>query len=202
MALKLSRGQKGDVNTNHLVSKIVVGVGWDRTVNTPDDHIIDLTIYGLDEDDVCRRAEDIIYFFTPIMEGERTNVMQYLGPDEIITSKLLPAKDKEQIKIQLDDIPLRIESLLVCISVYESLENKYDLSQVNNIHLQIFNEENLETIIELDEYSSNYFKLESFLIMGKLFRFGKYWRFHNISEGYIGDMGTLHGIYLREGDDD
>lgn len=200
---EIIKGQKVDITKNRPnVSDIVIGVGWKLGKNYPADLTFDLALILGDEKGNFDDPKDFVYYGNPIIMGRREETVLHKAVDEVYTEGLR-FDDLEQIKVSLYELPEYIRCLTVVGSIYEPTKLGHKLGEIEGLHLHIFNEHTNEELF----YSlmNNYFQLETCITFGRFYRMESEWKFEMLQEGFMGDLGTLFGVYyngkkLKEGD--
>lgn len=187
---EILKQEKADI-TKHKqnLSDLTVGIGW----KSDKEILFDFSAILADYNSTFTDKERFIFYQNPVLRGKRDDIIKFIPIEDIKNTH--DFSDLQQITLSLFDIPNSVSEIIFCAAIYNNKENKFSLSDIKNLHFHIFNADTKEEIIfsRLD----NYFTVESCLVFGKLYRQDEYWKYENISEGYIGDLGSIFSMYYR-----
>lgn len=188
------KGGKYDITRGKPnISDIVIGVGWELDENFPNDLIFDFAALLLDSDNVLYDKDRLIYYKNNLIMKRKDEIIKHMTVKNVYTD--VKFHDFEQIKLSLYDIPKDVKSIILMGSIFKN-ENNYRLSDLKELHFHIFNENTREELMYTRFH--HYFDRETCLVFGRLYLNQEdEWRYENLSEGYIGDLGTLFMAYYR-----
>ncbi|MEX2104712.1 MAG: TerD family protein, partial [Bacilli bacterium] len=138
MSISLQKGQKVDLTKGNAgLSKLLVGLGWDpvktagggglfgfgktKTANVD----CDASVFMLEEGDRLTNKQDIIYF------GNLKSACQSLQHSGDNTTGAGDGDD-EQIMVDLNKIPSRIQKLIFVVNIYDCKNRKQDFGMIQN----------------------------------------------------------------------
>lgn len=191
---ELLKQEKVDITKyKQNLSDLTVGMGWDIQSTKKRDMIIDLVAILADEKSNFYDKDNFVYYNNPLIHKDRDDIIKFKSIKDVNNTKKF--KDLQQVDISLYDIPETVSEIIFSAAIYDSKTNKCTLNDVSKLHLHLFNKDTQEELafITID----NYFSIETCLVFGKLYRQDDYWKFENISEGYIGDLGSLFSMFYR-----
>lgn len=191
---EILKGDRVDITKyKQNLSDITIGMGWDAKRSDSKDLIIDMVAILTDHNSHFEDVERFIFYNNPILMGKRDEIIKFIPTGDVKNTKSL--SDMEQIKLSLFDLPNSVSEVIFGAAIYDPNTTDHTLKDLSKLHLHLFNSDTQEELayIKLDKY----FTIETCLIFGKLYRQDEFWKFENISEGYIGDLGSLFGMYYR-----
>lgn len=191
---EILKGDRADITKyKQNLSDITVGMGWDAKSSDTNNLIIDLVAILADYNSHFVDMDRFIFYNNPILMGKRDEIIKFIPTEEVVNNKSM--SDMEQIKLSLFDIPNSVSEIIFGAAIYDPTTTNHTLADLKKLHLHLYNSDTKEELvsIKLDKY----FTIETCLVFGKLYRQDDYWKFENISEGYIGDLGSLFGMYYR-----
>jgi tellurium resistance protein TerD len=187
MAVNLVKGQKVDLTKgNPGLNKLVVGLGWDTNRFDGSEFDLDAMAFMLDGNKKAQTNNNFIYFNhkkndagAVILTGDNRT-----GAGE---------GDDEQLIIDLNKVPAGIESIAVCINIYEAAKRKQNFGMVDNAYVRVVNEATGE---ELSKYDlTEDFSAETAVMAAEIYRHEGEWKFKAIGEG----LATLEKLVEKVG---
>lgn len=179
--ISLSKAEPG-------LSKILVGLSWDKRTTHGVDYDLDASAICLYEDGKAKSEKDFIYFShkeSPegaIVFGGDNRTGSGDGHDETLT-------------IDLALVPAAVQRVQFIINIHEGKERGQSFGQVSGAKVEVLNQDNSNSIAlyELNEDAST----ETVVIMGEVYRHGEDWKFRAIGQGYEqGLIGVLANVGL------
>ncbi|MDR0879229.1 MAG: TerD family protein [Clostridioides sp.] len=188
MSINLAKGEKIDLRkSNPGLSKILVGLGWDPVsassggffkklvgMGAPDIDC-DASVFMLDSNGALGNVKDFIYFANL---KSRDNSVIHTGDN--LTGD--GAGDDEQILVDLDSVPGRIEKLLFIVNIYDCIKRNQDFGMIKNAFIRVVDQKSGKEIVKYN-LSDNYAD-KTTLVVGCIFRKNGSWEFEAIGEGY------------------
>ena len=181
MSVNLKKGQKVDLRKpdGGTLHRVMVGLGWDEVEQPrkwfapkPQPIDCDATAF-LCEDDKVKAVKDVVYFGN--LKHESGAVM-HMGDN--LTGE--GDGDDEQIYIDLDAVPARINKNVVCVIIYQAVERKQHFGLIQNAFARVFDVDTGKEICKFD-LSENYAG-KTAMICGEVYRDGNGWKFNAIGE--------------------
>lgn len=181
MSVNLRKGQKVDLRKpdGGSLHRVMVGLGWDEVEQPrkwfapkPQPIDCDATAF-LCEDDKVKAVKDVVYFGN--LKHESGAVM-HMGDN--LTGE--GDGDDEQIYIDLDAVPARINKIVVCVNIYQAVERKQHFGLIQNAFARVFDVDTGKEICKFD-LSENYVG-KTAMICGEVYRDGNGWKFNAIGE--------------------
>ena len=185
--INLTKGQKIDLTKGTTLTHVNVGLGWDavRGWSGPDIDC-DASCVCLDENNKVisqKFQESTVYFSNTVLPGIRHSGDNRTGAGE---------GDDETIEISLEQIPERVNKLVVFMNIYEASKKGQDMAGLQNAYIRLYNPKNHNEEIcrfNLDESKG----ASTGLIAGELYRHNGEWKFAAIGEGvknadYVSDI--------------
>lgn len=203
MSQIVNKGNSANVNNKINVQEVLFGLQYNTTLNTPEDFYLDLVILPTDENMQVTNKEEIVYLSNRILhngkQGDDGEAVKFFVDDEVIYSREMKGKDKQQALIKLNQIPRTIKSFIFAIGIYREDEVKdYKFDEINELKIRITNKENWEELIETPAYPKNYFNDEGALVLGKMYRETdnpNNWIYTNMSMGFMGNIGDIIHLF-------
>jgi tellurium resistance protein TerD len=188
MAISLSKGQKVDLTKgNPSLKKIMVGLGWD--VNEYDsgaDFDLDAAAFMLGANGKCPTEKEFIFYGN----------LQHPSESVIHQGDNLTGEgegDDEQILIDLEKIPEKVEKIAFTVTIYDSDARRQNFGQVSNSFIRIVDQVTDRELIRYD--LSEDFSIETAIVVGELYRHNGEWKFNAIGSGFQGGLAALCAHY-------
>lgn len=185
----LQKGQRVHLTKeNPGLTSILVGLGWDPVEKRSSDKLLnalfgtggglnvdcDASVFMLGKGDLLENSSDVIYFGN--LKSENGSV-QHTGDN--LTGD--GGGDDEQIYIDLQNIPFRIQKLVFVVHIYDCVKRKQHFGMIRNAYIRIVNPENRKNLIHYnlsDDYSG-----KTCLIVAEIYREEDEWEFAAIGKG-------------------
>ncbi|MDR1773431.1 MAG: TerD family protein [Clostridioides sp.] len=188
MAINLQKGQKIDLKkSNPGLSKILVGLGWDPVSSGGGGFLsslfgvgqadidCDASVFMLNKDGKLESTKDLIYFGN--LKSENKSVV-HTGDN--ITGE--GDGDDEELLVDLDKIPSKIENLIFTVNIYKAFERKQHFGMIKNAFIRVVDRNTNKEIVRYN-LSDNYSE-KTALIVGNIKRENGSWDFKAIGDGY------------------
>ena len=186
MSLDLSKNMTLDITKrNPGLKRLVVGAGWD-TAAAGSDIDLDIIMFGCGAGDKVTNTSNVVFFNNMTIPGVRLNGDNRTGEGE---------GDDETIDVDLSAVSPDIQSLVVCVSIYDAVNRRQTFGMVNNSYVRLLDADNNEKEILRYELKENC-STDTALTFAELIREGRGWTFHAIGEGSIGDLNALLARYM------
>ncbi|MEB3232804.1 MAG: TerD family protein [Leptolyngbyaceae bacterium] len=215
MAIKLTTGQKISLKKEApgLIT-LLFGLGWDSVEKKglkglfQSDFDLDISILCLGENNKLRKSSDVVYYSNPQHPSE---AISHLGDELTGEGKDTPAKilvdqehpdtsakgihDKEQILINLAQVPDDIAKLIFFVNIYECVPRRQTFGQVRNAHVSLISLEE-ETEIARYNLSHEYFKDDTGIVLAEAYREDGKWEMLVLGEGvHVSSLQQFVGRY-------
>ena len=185
MSLDLSKNMTLDITKrNPGLKRLVVGAGWD-TAAAGSDIDLDIIMLGCGAGDKVTNTSNVVFFNNMTIPGVRLNGDNRTGEGE---------GDDETIDVDLSAVSPDIQSLVVCVSIYDAVNRRQTFGMVNNSYVRILDKDQgdkeLCHFILKDDYST-----DTAVVFAKLVRNGSDWDFVTIGDGKQADINGLLALF-------
>lgn len=185
MSLDLSKNMTLDITKrNPGLKRLVVGAGWD-TAAAGSDIDLDIIMFGCGAGDKVTNTSNVVFFNNMTIPGVRLNGDNRTGEGE---------GDDETIDVDLSAVSPDIQSLVVCVSIYDAVNRRQTFGMVNNSYVRILDKDQgdkeLCHFILKDDYST-----DTAVVFAKLVRNGSDWDFVTIGDGKQADINGLLALF-------
>ena len=175
--INLTKGQKIDLTKGTTLTHINVGLGWDPVTSRYEEDVdCDASCVLLDENNKVisqRYEESTVYFSNKVLPGIKHSGDNRTGGGD---------GDDETIEIELNQIPERVNRIVVFMNIYEASKRGQDMSTLKNAYIRLYNPKNYNEEIcrfNLDESKGT----STGLIAGEIYRHNGDWKFAAVGEG-------------------
>ena len=175
--INLTKGQKIDLTKGTTLTHINVGLGWDPVTSCYEEDVdCDASCVLLDENNKVisqRYEESTVYFSNKVLPGIKHSGDNRTGGGD---------GDDETIEIELNQIPERVNRIVVFMNIYEASKRGQDMSTLRNAYIRLYNPKNYNEEIcrfNLDESKGT----STGLIAGEIYRHNGDWKFAAVGEG-------------------
>ena len=189
MAIPLSKG--GNISLTKAdpsLKNIIVGLGWDVRETDGETFDLDASILMVQADGKARSDRDFIYYH---QKDSACGAVHHTGDNRTGAGD----GDDESIHVFLDKVPVEIQKLIVCVSIYEADKKKQNFGQVLNAFIRLVNKDTLQEVTRYD--LSENASMQSAMIFGEIYRYDGEWKFKAVGQGFKSDLTKLvrlHGI--------
>ncbi|UOQ43958.1 TerD family protein [Halobacillus salinarum] len=186
MAISLQKGQRIDLTKGNAgLSKIMVGLGWDPVQSKGGGLLgslfggggpeidCDASVLML-EDDKFTENQNLIYFGNL---RSRDGSIQHTGDN--LTGE--GEGDDEQIIVDLDKIPSKVNKLVFVVNIYDAVKRKQDFGMIQNAFIRVVDTGNRNELLKFN-LTDNYAGKTS-LIVSEIYRHETEWKFAAIGNG-------------------
>ena len=215
MPIKLITGQHISLKKEAPGLKyLLFGLGWDFVEKKglkklfQSDFDLDSSVLCLRSNNKLQKSTDVVYYGAPKHPSEAiTHLGDELtgaGQDEkgkiIVQNEGEPNKgerDKEQILINLPQIPTEIVKLVFFVNIYEGLSRRQNFGQVRDAYVYLVNLEK-ETEIARYDLSQEYYRNCTGIVIAEAYREGQgnKWQLLIVGEGVqVGSLQEFVGRY-------
>ena len=188
MPVNLKKGQKVSLTKdNPGLTKVVVGLGWDRnSFDTGGDFDLDAAAFLLGDSGRASSSGDFVFY---------GNLKHASGGVEHLGDNLTGVGDgdDEQIKVDLSKVPDTVTRIAFTVTIYEAEERRQNFGMVSNAFIRIVNEATGEEILRYDLGED--FSIETAVVFGELYKHNGEWKFNAIGSGYQGGLAALCANY-------
>lgn len=190
MAINLQKGQR--VNLDSSMQLVVVGLGWDvNPYPGMPDFDLDASAFLLGANGKLISDDDFVFYNnlknpsgSVIHHGDNTSG-QGDGDDEVLT-------------IDFSKLPLSVEKIAVCVSIYEAGTPQQNFGQVSNAFVRVAkasNEFDLNGEDQLRFDLTEEFSIERAILVCEIYKYQGTWKFNAIGAGYQGGLQELVNMY-------
>ena len=188
MPVNLKKGQKVSLTKdNPGLTKVVVGLGWDRnSFDTGGDFDLDAAAFLLGDSGRASSSSDFVFY---------GNLKHASGGVEHLGDNLTGVGDgdDEQIKVDLSKVPDTVTRIAFTVTIYEAEERRQNFGMVSNAFIRIVNEATGADLIRYDLGED--FSIETAIVVGEVYRHNGEWKFNAIGSGYQGGLAALCANY-------
>lgn len=188
MSISLQKGQKISLikQGDNSLKKIVVGLGWDQAGKSKNKGIFSFFSGNIDcdasaillEEGKLVDKKDVISFMNL---KHRSGAVVHTGDN--LTGE--GDGDDEQIIINVDLIPERINKIVFVANIFCARERKQHFGMIKNAFIRVFNAENN---VELCKYQlTDEYDGYTAMIFGEIYRYNGEWKFNSIGQGTKAD---------------
>lgn len=188
MAISLSKGQKINLSKEAPGLKhVLVGLGWDTNrYDGGTDFDLDAAAFLLGANGKCSSEDDFI-FYNHLKDA--SGAIQHMG-DNLTGGG---DGDDEEIQIDLDKVPARIQKIDFTVTIYEAMQRHQNFGQVENAFIRIVDKDTGKEVCRFDLTED--FSVETAVVVGELYRHGADWKFNAIGSGFSGGLAALVNNY-------
>lgn len=183
MAVSLTKG--GNVNLTKLapgLSRVKVGLGWDKRQTDGSQFDLDTSIFMLNEFGKVNSDGEFVFFNNPkspcgsVTHGGDNRTGEGEGDDE-------------SASISLNAVPATTEKVTFAVTIYDAEERRQNFGMVNRAYIRVVNEDNNEELARYD--LSEDMSIETAMIFGEVYRNNGEWKFKAVGQGYAGGLKSL-----------
>jgi tellurium resistance protein TerD len=163
------------------LNQIVVGVSWNAgSERVLDENLVMATL-------LCDSASKVIsdehfVFFNQLTSPDRS--VQQL--QEVL------AGDKEQVEIDLHDVPPEIERIVIVVYLNEGTTARRTLGQLRDVRVRVLRD-NAELVSS--ENLAPSLSIETALVLGEVYRHSGDWKFKVVGDGYASGIVGVASDY-------
>jgi stress response protein SCP2 len=190
MSIKLITGQRISLKKEAPGLKyLLFGLGWDLPEKKglkklfQSDFDLDSSVLCLGSNNKLQKSTDVVYYGTPKHPSEAIahlgDELTGAGDEEkakiIVQSEVEPKRgerDKEQILINLPQIPSEIVKLVFFVNIYEGLSRRQNFGQIRDAYVYLMDLEEETEIAYYDLSQEDYHNCTGILI-AEVYREGK-----------------------------
>ena len=177
--LNLSKHEPG-------LKNIIIGAGWD-VAKGGEDFDLDIAAFLVGkEGKVERIPEDCIFFNNMTAQGIELEGDNRTGAGD---------GDDERIRVSLEDLPNRVSSIIVSVTIFEGKERRQAFGMVDNSYIRILNADKDEEEIARFNLKSDS-STATALIFAQMIKEHDEWHFKAIGESKIADLNGLLSLYM------
>ncbi|MEV7132603.1 TerD family protein [Arthrobacter sp. NPDC093128] len=164
------------------LSKILVGLGWDKRTTSGEDFDLDASALLVGVDGKVRSSADFIFYNQP---KSADGVVVHLGDNRTGEGE----GDDEVISVDLDSVSADVDRVVFVVSIDKADDRGQNFGQVRSAYCRVLNEgSNAEVArFDLNEDASS----ETCLIFSELYRYNGEWKFKAIGQGYASGLAGV-----------
>ncbi|MBD8089386.1 TerD family protein [Pseudomonas fluorescens] len=185
-SISLKKGEKISLEkVDPGVKNLLIGLGWKERCDTGEDFDLDASVFLLNDQGMVEEGRDFIFYSTRHRKSLCGSV-RHLGDNK---KGGTGADDCEQIEIDLQTLPARIDKAVVTITIYDSKKRKQTFGMVENAYARVVNRDTDREILRFSLQEE--YKLEDSLVMIEVYRHRNEWRVGSVGAGYINGLYGL-----------
>ncbi|MEJ2668910.1 MAG: TerD family protein [Gammaproteobacteria bacterium] len=187
MAVSLQKG--GNVSLDKTapgMTKILVGLGWDKRATDGTDFDLDASVFLLNDGGKVRTDSDFI-FYNNLTSSCGSVVHQ--GDNRTGEGE----GDDEAVKVDLAKVPADVQKIAVTVTIHEAEARQQNFGQISNAFIRIVNDENAEEVVRYDLTED--YSIETAMILGEIYRHNGEWKFKAVGQGYEGGLKAMASGY-------
>lgn len=196
MAVSLQKGQKISLSKEKPgLSEVIVGLGWDEAQPVrkgffaPKPQSIDCDAFAiLLTGGRLTNKDDVVYF------GNLRHVsqsVQHMGDNLTGAGE----GDDEQIKIDLQRVPDRIDKIVVAVNIYQAVQKRQHFGLIQNAYIRIVDARSNHELCRYnltDDYSG-----QTAMLFGEVYKHNGEWKFNAVGQGTTdGSIGDFTKRFL------
>jgi tellurium resistance protein TerD len=189
MAVQLNKGNNINLSkTNPNLKNIVVGLGWDVRETDAETFDLDASLLMVKADGKARSDADFIFYH---QKDSLCGAIHHTGDNLTGAGD----GDDESIHVFLDKVPIDIQKLIICVSIYDADKKRQNFGQVLNAFVRLVNKDTNEEVTRYD--LSEDASTETAMIFGEIYRYQGEWKFRAVGQGFKGglvELVRIHGI--------
>ncbi|HEU0102533.1 MAG TPA: TerD family protein [Mycobacteriales bacterium] len=154
------------------LTSVVLGVRWDAGPDAALDASLVAATLLCDSASRVLSDEHLVFF------------NQLVSPD-LSVAQLTAAvgSDKEQIEVDLHDVPAEVERLVVALYINDGVAARRTLGQLRSCAIRVLDREDNRELVSSEELAT-VLSTETALVLGELYRHRSGWKFKVIGQGY------------------
>lgn len=189
MPVRLRKGQKVSLEKDGVtLKKVLVGLGWkvDEYLSHGVDIDLDASAFLLGRSGKVTCDNDFIFYGN---YDDNYGAVHHMGDNRTGNSK----GDDEQITIDLDKLPEKIERVVIVVTIYDYEKKRQNFGSVREAFIRI---EDMETNREEFRFDlGEDFSCETAVAFGEIYRHNGGWKFNAIGKGFMGGLAAFCHTY-------
>ncbi len=183
MALTLQKGRGVSLSKGTPgLRRILVGLGWDIRQGSGLNFDLDASVFLLNSRGKVSQDDDFIFYNNLV---SRCGSVKHTGDNRTGEGE----GDDESVEIDLDQVPARVERIMICVTIHEADTRRQHFGQVESAFVRI---EDRDSGIELVRFDlSDDYSGETAVLFGEVVREKGGWGFNAVGEGLQADLGDL-----------
>lgn len=154
------------------LATVVLGVSWDAGTDAALDSALVASTLLCDEDSHVLSGEHVVFF------------NQLVSPDLTVAQRESAlGGDREQIEVDLPDVPERVHRVIVALHLGEALSSRRTLGQLKRCAVRVLDARG-DVELAASEDLAPRLGPETALVLGELYRHRSGWKFRVIGQGY------------------
>lgn len=181
-ALSLVKGEKVDLTkTNAGLKVVALAAGWDINPSASGNYDLDIFAVAANKAGKPLSGPKVVYF------GNKTGIPGVSLDGDNLTGA--GDGDDETITVELDKVPADVESLVLCINIYEAASRGQRFGMVQNSFIRVYDK---ATGVEATRFDLNEdYGSSTGVVVGKLYRHNSEWKFEAVGTGVNGDINEI-----------
>lgn len=197
MGVKLNKKQTVSLQKNTKFA--LLGLGWDANRKGGYNLDLDLTLFLVNANGVCEEAEDMIFYNN--YDGPN-GCVHHTGDDR--TGDSSSDGDDEQIQIDFDKVPDRIEAMYAVVTIDRAEARRQVFKDANRAYVRVCKTEKFNATEGDEEVMydmTKEFTYSTGMVAAKIYRNGRGWAFEALGEEFDGGLYTMCKRFGIEVDD-
>lgn len=187
MAIELKKKQPFDLTKRQPgLRKILAGLSWDNTVVNGAAVDCDVSVFMLGATNKIP-AEKFLVFYNNLHSQDGS--VKHMGDNRDGTGD----GDDEVIDVDLASVAIEVVQILFAVTIHEAEERGHNFGNVRNAAIRILNGASSEEICSFT--LTEQFSDADSLMIGRLYRDEKEWKFEAMGDGFAGGLGALVELY-------
>lgn len=202
--VNLSKGETINLSkASEGLKEVMVGMGWDPVKvgflqrlfgeGSRFEYDLDVYIVMLRDGSFSGNRDDIVFYNNLQYRHNGMTVIKHHGDN--LTGRGA-AGDKEQISINLAEIPKKFNELIVAVTLYQGVQRHQSLGVIKNMFVRVVDKaDDFELCNFRDKGMTEDFNAQSFVV-GRFFREGGEWQFGAIGKptrhGSVGELAESY----------
>lgn len=198
MVINLKKGQRISlVKAAPGLERVLCGLGWDIAERPggwrglfveQHDYDLDATVLCLDRDQKLQQDSDLIYFGNL---RHASGAITHMG-DHLTGGG---AGDNEQILVDLNQVPDRIQTLMFVVTIYRCRDRQQHFGNINQAFVRLINLTTQQEFLRYDLSGREYDQMTT-LKIATLDRVGGNWEVSAVGEGLqVDDLKEVIALY-------
>lgn len=181
---KVTRGQK--ISLEKSMKMALIGLGWGAKFD------LDVSAFLVGADGLCANDQDFV-FYGNLMHP--SGAVFSKGDERGDNVEEDDDGDQEQIVVDFGKIPVRVEKIVIVVTIYDQ---GFTFGQVSKAYVRVAKIRNAddevgETAIEYDLEEE--FSTETAVVAAEIYRSGNEWKFNAVGEGFEGGLAAMCANY-------